>query len=101
MVYPRQCPLCAADCGQQAPGADNHHATARSEPGGTPSPWLPGLPGRLLTLVCQDCRGEYVWDYFAGRPVLETQDLPARQPRQGGRRVQQPVVLRGATPSQR
>ena len=65
MVYPRQCPLCATDYGQEV-AAETHHITARSAPGGTPSPWLPGLPGRLLTLVCQDCRGEYVWDYFAG-----------------------------------
>jgi len=65
MVYPRQCPLCAAAYGQHT-ADDNQHATARAEPGGTPSPWRPGLPGRLLTLVCIDCRGEYVWDYFAG-----------------------------------
>jgi hypothetical protein len=97
MVYPRQCPLCATDYGQEA-AAETSHVTAHSAPGGTPSPWRPGLPGRLLTLVCQDCRGEYVWDYFAGQPMLKTQDLPARQPRQRARRAQQPVVLRGSTP---
>ena len=29
-------------------------------------------PGRLLTLRCRICRGEYVWDYFAAQPPLRT-----------------------------
>ena len=99
MAYPRRCPLCAAAYGQQA-ADDNRHATVRSEPGGTPSPWRPGLPGRLLILACRDCRGEYGWDYFAGRPVLEAHDLPARQPHQGGRTARQPLSLRGSRPRQ-
>jgi hypothetical protein len=72
MVYPRSCPLCEDDYrlpirGRTAVGivSEFHHTTARSRPGGTPSPWLLGLPGRLLTLRCVACRGEYAWDYFA------------------------------------
>jgi hypothetical protein len=34
-------------------------------PGGTPSPWRPELPGRLLALRCLLCGGVYEWDYFA------------------------------------
>jgi len=91
MVYPRQCPLCAA-----AYESDGAHTTGASESGGTPSPWRPELPGRLLTLICIDCHGEYVWDYFAGRSMLEAQDLPARQPRRRARRAQQPPSITGS-----
>ena len=52
-----------------APESEPLHATPAAVPGGTPSPWLPGLPGQLLTLRCRACRGEYGWDYFAGRPA--------------------------------
>ena len=97
MAYPRRCPLCAAAYGQQA-ADDSRHATARSAPGGTPSPRRPELPGRILTLVCQDCRGEYAWDSFAGRPMLETQDLPASQPYRRGGSAQRPLSLRGSQP---
>jgi len=96
MVYPRQCPLCAA-----AYESDGAHTTARSESGGTPSPWRPELPGRLLTLACNDCHGEYVWDYFADRPMLEAQDLPARQPRRRARRAQHAISLTGSLPIRR
>ena len=64
MVYPRACPLCRAAYG--ASGAiEPRHVTLGSEPGGTPSPWRPEEPGRLLTLRCLLCRGTYPWDYFA------------------------------------
>jgi hypothetical protein len=74
MAYPRRCPLYGADYYGSAKGrggiyvtSDLLHATLSTEPGGTPSPWRPALPGRLLTLRCLACRGEYAWDYFAGR----------------------------------
>ena len=77
MVYPRRCPLCGADYhgaikGRTAlgPASEFRHATLRAEPGGTPDPRTPALPGRLLTLCCRICRGEYVWDYFAAQPPL-------------------------------
>ena len=76
MAYPRRCPLCGADYrgsirSRTAVGVaeDLRHATLRAEPGGTPSPWRPQLPGRLLTLCCRLCWGEYRWDYFADRPA--------------------------------
>ena len=97
MAYPRRCPLCAAAYGAPAT-EDARHATIRSAPGGIPSPWRPELPGRLLALVRQDCRGEYGWDYFAGRPVLEAQDLPAKQPLRPGWTAKQPLRLGGPRP---
>jgi hypothetical protein len=76
MTYPRRCALCGADyrvslngrAGVRVP-SDTRHATLAARPGGTPSPWRPTLPGRLLTLRCLTCDGEYAWDYFAGRPA--------------------------------
>ena len=76
MTYPRHCPLCGAACGgstRRQAGSDLvsefRHTTLSAEPGGTPSPREPALPGRLLALRCRACRGEYVWDYFGGRPA--------------------------------
>jgi hypothetical protein len=93
MAYPRQCPLCDAAYGP-ASADDARHTTARSVPGGTPSPWRPELPGRLLVLACHECGGEYAWDSFAGRPMLEARDLPARRPLRPARPVRPPLRLR-------
>jgi hypothetical protein len=61
--YPRACPVCAVNYG--ATGAtDRGHVTLRSDPGGTPSPWRPKQPGRILTLKCMTCSDDFVWDYF-------------------------------------
>ena len=50
--------------------------TIKAVSGGTPSPWRPQLPGRILTLRCMTCSDEYEWDYFGdGAPN------PARSPR--------------------
>lgn len=63
MAYPRTCPVCAVNYG--ATGAtDRGHVTLRSDPGGTPSPWRPKQPGRILTLKCMTCSDDFVWDYF-------------------------------------
>ena len=82
MVYPRRCPLCGAD---YLPGKVERqdHATVRAEAGGTPSPSLPTLPGRLLTLCCRACGGGYVWDYFAGEPKAPPGQVP-RPPQPAG-----------------
>jgi hypothetical protein len=56
MVYPRQCPLCGASYTLYTADPANY-ATVRAEPSGTPSPWLPNLPGRMLTLMCHGGRG--------------------------------------------
>ena len=100
MPFPRQCPLCDAAYGP-ASADDARHVTARSAPGGTPSPWRPELPGRLLFLACHDCGGEYGWDSFAGRPMLEARHLPARQPLRPGWTAKQPLRLRGRQSSRR
>ena len=76
MAYPRRCPLCEADYlraprvhGPAGVACDDRHMTLSAEPGGTPSPWRPELPGRILTLRCLACRGEYAWDFFAEQPA--------------------------------
>jgi hypothetical protein len=93
MVYPRRCPLCEADCcgpirsiPAGGPTSEFRHATLRAEPGGTPSPWRPALPGRLLTLACAVCGGEYAWDYFGGRPPPGSAAAPAQLGGSGGSR---------------
>jgi hypothetical protein len=68
VAYPRSCPVCAINYG--ATGAtDRGHVTIRSDPGGTPSPWRPKQPGRILTLKCMTCSDDFVWDYFGSSIV--------------------------------
>ena len=76
MAYPRRCPLYRADYHGSirsttafGPASEFRHATLSAEPGGTPDPRAPTLPGRRLTLRCARCGGAYAWDYFAGRPA--------------------------------
>ena len=83
MAYPRRCPLCRADYrvsirsrGGSRVASDLGHLTLSAGPGGTPSPWRPELPGRLLTLRCLACDGEYAWDYFAEQPVATAMPAP-------------------------
>jgi hypothetical protein len=102
MAYPRHYPLYGADYrlsirGRLAIGVacEDRHATLAAEPGGTPSPWRPTLPGRLLTLRCAACYGEYVWDYFAGRPAAGAMPAPRLAQRATPPR-RQPVVLTGS-----
>jgi hypothetical protein len=102
MTYPRRCPLCEADYYGSVRGrggicvsSDLLHATLSTEPGGTPSPWEPMLPGRLLTLRCARCRGEYAWDYFAGQPA-DGAGLAPRLPQRAARCRRRPVVLAGS-----
>jgi hypothetical protein len=87
MAYPRHCPLCGADYYGPAKGraaigvaCEDRHTTLSAEPGGTPSPREPTLPGRLLTLRCRICRGEYVWDYFAALPAARATRAPPARP---------------------
>jgi hypothetical protein len=81
LTYPRACPVCGVNYG--ATGAtDRGHVTLRSDPGGTPSPWRPRQPGRILTLKCMTCSDDFVWDYFASGLVAEQLDqlgLPDEQ----------------------
>src|SRR5205823_10935103 len=79
MAYPRRCPLCRqsyGEAGAQIAG----QVTARSEPGGTPSPWRRGVAGRLLVLLCVTCGEEYPWDYFADAKQDPTNRRPAAGP---------------------
>ena len=70
VAYPRACPVCAVNYG--ATGAtDRGHVTLRSDPGGTPSPWRPKQPGRILTLKCMTCSDDFVWDYFGSSIVAQ------------------------------
>ena len=92
MTYPRNCPLCRTDYRlsiRSRPGvsivSDLRHGTLSARPGGTPSPWVPALPGRLLTLRCRACDGEYAWDYFIGRPA-DGAVLAPRPPQRAARR---------------
>ena len=78
MTYPRRCPLCETSY-EPDPSSDLAHVTVQSEPGGTPSPQFPTMPGRVLTLHCQTCGGEYPWDFFADAVPLGTAELQARR----------------------
>ena len=97
MAYPRRCPLCGADYrgpirGRLAIGVacEDRHATLSAEPGGTPAPREPAQPGRLLTLRCRACRGEYGWYYFGGQTAdgaMPAPRLPQRPATHRGRWV--------------
>ena len=89
MTYPRRCPLCQT--AYAGASAELYHATLHSAPGGTPSLQFPDVPGRVLTLSCLACRGEYLWDFFADAVLA---GAPAATER---RAVRQPV-RRGAAP---
>jgi hypothetical protein len=93
MTYPRRCPLCGAAYSPNHVETANH-ATVMAEPGGTPSPWLPRLPGRVLTLCCLACCDEYRWDYFASAVVPTVDEVTERRPARA-RRHRTPVVLNG------
>jgi hypothetical protein len=102
MAYPRRCPLCGADYrgpirGRLAIGVacEDRHATLSAEPGGTPSPWRAGLPGRLLMLACALCRGQYAWDYFAGQPAAGAAPAP-RLPQRAAPPRRRAVALPGS-----
>jgi hypothetical protein len=103
MTYPRRCPLCGADYRVSISGrggvrvpSDSRHATQSAEPGGTPSPWRPRQPGRLLTLACTLCRGEYAWDYFAGQPAAGAALAPRLPQRESGPPRRRTVALPGS-----
>ena len=72
MTSPRRCPLCGADylaADPRSSASSRDHTTVQAAHGGTPSPWRPTLPGRILTLRCSSCAGLYEWDSFASRQV--------------------------------
>jgi hypothetical protein len=102
MAYPRRCPLCGGNYrgplgSKLSIGVvcDAGHATLSAVPGGTPSSWRPRLPGRLLTLRCLACRGEYAWDYFAGRPAAGAVLTPGR-PQRAAPRPRRCLALKGS-----
>jgi hypothetical protein len=65
MVYPRACPSCARD----EPSPEQLFSTRAAVDGGTPSPWRPETPGRILDLRCVACWALFRWDYFGTRLV--------------------------------
>ena len=91
MTYPRRCPLCEASY-EPDPSSDLSHVTVGAEPGGTPSPQFPTAPGRVLTLHCQTCGGEYPWDFFADAVPLGAA-VPARRPGRQVVRRRTPAVV--------
>ena len=64
MAYPRDCPTC-----EIAFQGENFlkHVTLATKPGGTPSPWVPESPGRIMRLKCMVCGNAFDWDYFGNR----------------------------------
>ena len=77
MTYPRSCSLC--ETAYAGLSADLGHVTLRSAPGGTPSPQFPELPGRILTLHCRLCGGEYAWDFFADAAPADAAGVTGRR----------------------
>jgi hypothetical protein len=67
MVYPRACP----SCGRNEPSPEQLYSTRAAVDGGTPSPWRPEQPGRILDLRCGACWALFRWDYFGSR-LIET-----------------------------
>ena len=82
MTYPRSCPLCRA--AYAGASGDLDHVTLHAEPGGTPSSRFPDVLGRVLTLHCQLCGGEYRWDFFADAAPPGAAVVPTRR---AGRRA--------------
>lgn len=66
MVYPRACPSCQ----RSEPSPEQLYSTRAAMDGGTPSPFRPELPGRVLDLRCGACWALFRWDYF-GSSVVE------------------------------
>jgi hypothetical protein len=65
MVYPRRCP----SCGRDEPSPEQLYSTRAATDGGTPSPWRPEVPGRILDLRCGACWALFRWDYFGSRLI--------------------------------
>ena len=68
MAYPRQCPHCTVEY-DSVDATDPGHVTLYVVAGGTPSPRLSGVAGRLLTLRCAHCQHPFDWDYYASAPL--------------------------------
>jgi hypothetical protein len=64
MAYPRQCEGCGTQYATFAEHASVPHVTISATDGGTPSPWVPAKPGRLLDIGCRLCGAVFRWDYF-------------------------------------
>ncbi|MCC7107370.1 MAG: hypothetical protein IT307_19715 [Chloroflexi bacterium] len=64
MAYPRQCEGCGTQYATFAEHAGVSHATVCATDGGTPSPWVPSKPGRVLDIGCRLCGAVVRWDYF-------------------------------------
>ena len=65
MVYPRACPSCLRD----EPSPEQLFSTRAAVDGGTPSPFRPETPGRILDLRCVACWALFRWDYFGSHLV--------------------------------
>lgn len=64
MAYPRKCEGCGSHYATFSEHASVPHVTICATDGGTPSPWLPNKPGRVLEIGCRLCGAVFRWDYF-------------------------------------
>ena len=78
MTYPRHCPHCQTT--YAGPSPELGHVTLHATSGGTPSHRFPHLSGRVLTLHCLSCGGEYPWDFFADAVPSGVAALPTLRP---------------------
>jgi polyhydroxyalkanoate synthesis repressor PhaR len=53
--------------GRDEPSPEQLYSTRAAIDGGTPSPWRPEQPGRILDLRCGACWALFRWDYFGSR----------------------------------
>lgn len=101
MAYPRACPVCERSYAGAREDAPVFAVLAGHE-GGTPSPWEPGMAGRLLDIRCMLCGAVYRWDYF-GRGsdpkrlgvVVPTPSTPDRADERAS--LETPAVQRAAS----
>jgi hypothetical protein len=64
MAYPKNCPACGVYYRGLGERGQEEHTTLAAVDGGTPSPWQPHRPGRVLELGCGGCGASFEWDYF-------------------------------------
>jgi hypothetical protein len=64
MAYPRECEGCGVRYPAFPGQGPAEHVTISAQDGGTPSPWVPDKPGRVLEIGCTACGAVYKWNYF-------------------------------------
>jgi hypothetical protein len=80
MVYPRVCP----SCGRDEPSPEQLYSTRAAVDGGTPSPWRPEQPGRILDLRCGALGAGFRWDYWLRAVEMTREGDPEGLPKGSG-----------------